>query len=277
MAVHFIHISKAGGSALRYAVREARVEAGGRLISPWGPIWAQRGHQFKLQDVRAEDKAVITLRDPVSRFKSGFYGRLYQGEPRHRKAWTPDEQRVFSWFSTPGELAEALADSRGPAKRRARQAMRSIAHLRRHMTDWTGGPAYLHANLDKVLYFARQESLDEDWEELKELLGIPRHHLLPRDPKIAHRGEYPRDSPITERGLAALREWYAHDYQLIEIADHVRAGRTPPAPSMTTRITGATRRAHVYTSRFTRRTKARVRNRLPGGTGVASPDRKPST
>jgi Sulfotransferase family len=276
LAVHFIHISKAGGTALRHAVREARIEAGGRLVSPWGPVWAQRGHQFKLQDVRDGDKAVITLRDPVSRFRSGFYSRLYQGEPRHHQAWTPEERRAFSWFPTPGELAEALAAPGGTQRKRARFAMRTIAHLRRHMTDWTAGPAYLYANLDKVLYFARQESLDEDWEKLKELLGIPGGHMLPRDPKRAHRGEYPRDAPISDRGLEALREWYADDYELLEIAEHVRAGRVPPAPSTARRITGATRRAQVFTGRIARRTKARVRSRLPGGTEATPANHEPS-
>ncbi len=277
MAVHFIHVSKTGGSALRHAVRQARIEAGGRLISPWGPVWGRPGHQFKLQDVRDGDMAVITVRDPVARYKSGFYGRLYQGEPRHRRAWTSEERRAFNWFSTPGELAEALADPYGRSRRRARVAMRSISHLRWHMTDWTGGPAYLHAHLDNVLFFARQESLDEDWEELKAMLGIPRHHMLPGDPKVAHRGEYPRDAPISERGLAALREWYADDYWLLEIAEHARAGLTPPGPSTAVVIKGAARRAHVHTSGFTRRAKASVRKRLPGEMGAASPKQTPST
>ena len=226
MTVHFIHVGKCGGTALRFAVRQAQGETG-PIESRWGPISAQPGHKFTLADVPEEDKAVLAFRDPVSRFVSGFYSRLRKGRPRHFREWSDDERKAFGWFETPEELAEALGDS-WRQRRRAEFAMRSIRQLRRPMTQWAGRPAFFRENLGKILYVARQETLDEDWERLKDLLGIPRDVLLPQDDRGAHRTSYPRDRAISERGREAIARWYAEDYELIEIADGLREGRYGP-------------------------------------------------
>jgi hypothetical protein len=227
MTVHLIHIGKCGGTALRFAVRQAQGETG-PVESPWGPISAKPGHQFKLADVPEGDKAIVAFRDPVSRLVSGFYSRLRKGRPRHFREWRENERKAFGWFETPAELADALGGS-WRRRRRAEFAMRSIGHLRRPMTNWTGQPAFFRENLDKVLYVARQETLDEDWERLKELLGIPQDVFLPQDDHGAHRTVYPRDTAISERGREAIARWYAEDYELIEIADGLREGRYGPA------------------------------------------------
>ena len=227
MAVHFIHVSKAGGTALRHAIREGRALAeDGRLMSPWGPVWGH-DHRFRLINVENGDKAVIPLRDPISRFVSGFYSRLRKGEPRYYREWRDEERTAFEWFSTPRELAEALAQPAGEARRRAEFAMKSIRHLKHPMTRWVGRPPYLRTNLDKVLYMARQETLDEDWERLKELLELPAQLYLPEDDYGAHRTSYPGERTLSATGARALRERYARDYELLDIAGELRAGRVP--------------------------------------------------
>jgi Sulfotransferase family len=228
MTVHLIHIGKCGGTALRFAVRQAQSETGGQIESAWGPLSAQPGHKLTLADVPDGDKAVLAFRDPVSRFVSGFYSRLRKGRPRHFHEWSYGERKAFGWFTTPEELADALGDGfrqRG----RAKFAMRSIFHLRLPMTQWAGQPVFFRENLEKVLYVARQETLDDDWERLKELLDIPRHVLLPHDDRGAHRTSYPRDTAIGDRGREAIARWYAQDYELIEIADGLREGRFGPS------------------------------------------------
>lgn len=236
MAVHFIHVSKAGGSVLRYAIRQARKQSGGKLESQWGPIWGHN-HLFRLSDIEPEDMAIFPLRDPVTRFVSGFYSRLREGAPRYYIRHTRAERQAFEWFPTPQELAEALADRWGPRRLRARFAMQSIGHLKRGQTFWTGKPSYVRSNLDRVLYIARQETLSEDWEKIKELLDIPRDVALSQDDTIAHRTEYTGDRNISEKGTQALRRWYADDYRLLAIADEVRAGTAQPATTGLARLT----------------------------------------
>jgi hypothetical protein len=221
MAVHFIHVSKAGGTALRHAIRATRHEAGGRLDTPWGGV-VGHNHSFRFADVQAGDFAVIPLRDPVTRFVSAFYSRLRQGAPRYVMEWTPRERKAFAWFPTPQALTDALAEPSGEPRRRAEFAMEAIGHVRLPMTHWTGKPSYVHKRIDDIVFFARQETLDADWEKLKELLGLPGEQTLPRDPVIAHRTSYTDDRVISPRGTRALREWYADDYEVLEIAEEIR-------------------------------------------------------
>jgi hypothetical protein len=235
MALHFIHVSKSGGSTLRYAIREARKVNGGKLDSQWGPIWGHN-HLFTMSDLEEGEMAVFALRDPITRFVSGFYSRLREGAPRYHIRHTRAERRAFGWFSTPQALADALAEKRGRDNRRARIAMDSIGHVKRRMTFWTGKPDYLRRHLDQVLYVARQETLSEDWERLKELLDMPREVMLSGDDTIAHRTDYIGDRVISEKGTRALRKWYAEDYELLAIADQVRAGTAQPTPAKLSRI-----------------------------------------
>lgn len=234
MAVHFIHVPKSGGSALRYAIREARRNNGGKLVSPWGPI---RGHdhRFRFRHVEDDEKAVFALRDPVSRFVSAYHSRRRKGAPRYWEEWSDAERLAFEWFPTAQDLADGLAEP-GEVRERATLAMRSIRHLKRPMTYWVGKPAYMLQNLDKILYIARQETLDEDWEKVKKLLDIPRDQMLPHDAVNAHRTTYEGDMTFSEKALDALRVWYADDYRLLEIAEEVRSGRAPARDSPIKRL-----------------------------------------
>jgi hypothetical protein len=235
MAVHILHVSKTGGTAVRAAVRESRQAAGGALFSPWGPVWAY-SHGFRLRHVPKDDVAILTLRDPLSRFLSGFCSRQRKGAPRHLREWSDAERLSFEWFSTPQELADALAEPPGTARHRAEFAMNSIAHLRRRLIAWTGRPAYMLRHLDKVLYIARQETLDDDWKRLQELLELPGEVVLPHDFVAAHKTIYPCDLALSDKGTAALREWYAEDYEVLRIAEHLRQGIALPRVPLRARL-----------------------------------------
>ena len=223
---------------MRHAIRASRVQAGGRLTTPWGRI---RGHDhsFRFMDVGPDDMAVITLRDPATRFASGFLSRLRKGAPRYYNEWTPDERQAFEWFPSPGTLADALAESSGELHERAEFALRSIRHVRDPMTHWTGDAGYVRDRAEDVLYVARQETLDADWELLKELLDLPRGQTLPLDPVVAHRWTDGVDREISPKGIEALREWYAADYELLELAEEMRQngcpGLRPSGSASTTR------------------------------------------
>jgi Sulfotransferase family len=227
LAVHVIHVGKAGGTVLRHTLRKAKAASGGVLLSQWGPIWAHKGHRYALRDVPRNDKAIFSLRDPITRYISGFYSRQRKGQPRLFREWSDEERQSFEWFQTPEELADALAQPPGVQRRRAEYAMRSIRHVSRPMTHWTGTPAYLRRNLGKVLYIARQETLADDWERIKELLGLPPDLMLLSDPVAANRTEYPRETVMSTEGAAALKRWFAVDYELLEVAEDFRQGRAP--------------------------------------------------
>ena len=231
MAIHFLHIGKSGGTALKYAIRQAGKaalagsDAKFDKLAPWesplGTVHLQK-HGFKLWNVPEGDYAFFSVRDPASRFISSFYSRLRKGMPRHHTEWSEGEAKAFGWFSTPQELALALAKRRGKQRAQAEFAMGAIKHIRRPIVSWIGDVDHLRKMLPQVAYIARQETLNDDWERIKALLQLPPDLELPSDPVQAHRTTGEVDRTLTPKMLDALREWYAEDYELLALCDEVR-------------------------------------------------------
>jgi hypothetical protein len=60
-------------------------------------------HRVRLKDVPEGDHVIFFLRDPLSRFVSGFYEGQRRGYPRYLRSWTPDEKVAFDRFRTPNQ------------------------------------------------------------------------------------------------------------------------------------------------------------------------------
>ena len=229
MTVHFLHIGKTGGTAIKSALRDAGLafikpkNAHKFPETPYGRIQVHN-HNFRMDDVPPGDHVIFFLRDPISRMVSGFHSRLNKGQPRYLSEWTPDEQRAFEAFPTVQRLAAALASDDAAERSLAGWAMKRIRHLG-PMERFTGPPDRIGARLDQVLHIGRQETLDADWRQIKRLLRLPAELELPTDPVAAHRGTR-RDAPeLDDRAVAALHDWYARDYVLLEFCEQLRAKR----------------------------------------------------
>src|SRR5205823_2768329 len=98
--VNLLHVGKTGGTAVKHALRTA-LHAGGYCIRLCR-------HGVRLRDVPPGEKVVFFVRDPASRFVSGFYSRLRQGRPRYTSPWSRAEKAAFGRFGTPNDLAAAL-------------------------------------------------------------------------------------------------------------------------------------------------------------------------
>ena len=221
MALHLLHIRKSGGTAIKAALWPERGTKKQPVSTSEGDLF-QHPHQFRMEDMPAGDLAIFSVRDPASRFVSGFYSRLRKGAPRYNREWSQAEKKCFGWFSTPQELAGALTKGWGPARKKAEFAMNSIRHISRPMVWWTGEADEFRKRLPQVFYIARQETLDDDFERLKRLLNLPQEVALPSDPVAAHRLTKDVDRTLTPAMLEALREWYAADYELLKVCDEAR-------------------------------------------------------
>jgi hypothetical protein len=229
MTVHLLHIGKTGGTAIKSALRGARLayfkedDPDEFPQTPYGGI-RLHDHGFFLEHVPPGDHAIFFVRDPISRMISGFQSRLNRGQPRYYSEWSPGERRTFEAFPTPQRLAHALLSDDPDQRALAQRSMRHIKHLR-FMQRFTGPPQYVRARLDQILYIGRQETLDTDWRQIKRLLKLPSNLELPTDPVRAHRRP-PHDRPQLDAvAVAALRDWYARDYRLVEYCEEVRAER----------------------------------------------------
>ena len=81
--VHFLHIGKTGGTAMKYVLSQY----------PVGSRYAicLHGHRVRLCDIPKGDSVIFAVREPISRFVSGFYSRKRQGQPRLFSPWSQNE------------------------------------------------------------------------------------------------------------------------------------------------------------------------------------------
>jgi len=216
--LHFLHIGKTGGTAIKYVLRE-RTDCDPYAIR-------LHYHLTGLRDIPRGDKAFFFLRDPVSRFKSGFFSRQRKGKPRHNMPWTPGERKAFERFDSPNVLALALSSSDAGERRAAEQAMRSISHVRDLYERWLGDESYLVSRASDIFFIGFQESLSEDFLRLKDKLGLPAEARLPEDDFNAHRSVGNQSSMLEEQAVVNLKEWYAADYRLLETCRQLCAQAT---------------------------------------------------
>jgi hypothetical protein len=219
MAAHFLHVGKTGGTAIKGALRSA-----GLPHTPYGPLRLHR-HRYTLADVPEGHKVFFCLRDPINRYLSGFYSRLRKGQPRFYYEWTTKEATAFEAFPTPQALAGALASDIQKIHRQAVRAMGAIRHVNRPIGYTLGSTDDFLARREDVVFIARQETLGADWPHLKAALGLPPELDLPADPERAHRGGPSEDRSLDEAQRRALTEWYATDYELLDLCERLRRER----------------------------------------------------
>ncbi len=90
---HFLHIGKTGGSAVKSALMPYR-EASIYDIE-------FHGHNFPISSVPEGEKFFFFLRNPLTRFSSGFYSRKRKGLPRYNLEWSRLERVIFEKFNSP--------------------------------------------------------------------------------------------------------------------------------------------------------------------------------
>ena len=137
--IHFFHIGKTGGTAFKYALK-FHLNTAKFLIK-------LHGHQVTLKDIPVGEKVIFILRDPISRFLSGFYSRKRQGQPKYYVPWRSEEREAFETFSTPQELVTALTSTNDEIRAKAEKAMRSIQHVRNYFFEWFHSESYFQSRL----------------------------------------------------------------------------------------------------------------------------------
>ncbi|MCP3852506.1 MAG: sulfotransferase family 2 domain-containing protein, partial [Gammaproteobacteria bacterium] len=203
-----MHIGKTGGSAIKSVLNDF-------LETPKYSI-TLHGHGTSLEDIPKGDSVIFFLRDPVTRFVSGFYSRQRKGQPRYYSEWSPKEKEVFEHFSTPNEVAVSLANEQESAI----IAMKSVQHFSRYK-KWYVDFDYFKSRVEDILLIGFQESLDSDFERLKSILGIPEEINLPVDDVAAHKNPKNVDKSIDENGIEALKKWYSEDAKFIELCKEI--------------------------------------------------------
>jgi hypothetical protein len=222
--VHFLRVGKTGGTALTEVLLDHRHAADYEIVF--------HGHTTRLADVPVGERALFVLRDPVSRFVSAFNGRMREDRPRYHYPWTEGERRAFARFEQPEELASALSSDDETERAAAEDAMGNIGHINTPYSYWFGDANSFRRRLGDLFFIAFQESLDDDFELLKQKLGLPSAACLPSDEAAAHRtpGSFPR--ALSDRARANLEGWYADDIEFVQLSRQLAP--TVNGPEVTT-------------------------------------------
>lgn len=214
--VHFLHIRKTGGTAIKHALRQHLTNR--RYVILLHP------HRIGLNDIPAGEVVIFFVRDPISRFVSGFNSRQRQGRPRNNSPWKPEEKTAFSHFGTPNQLAAALSSVDTEDRARAENAMKSISHVNSSFWDWFESEEYLRSRLSDIFFVGTQERLQDDFEILKKKLGLPNGVSLPSSDVNAHRNPQSADTSLGPESLRNLKNWYRSDYQFLTLLEELIEG-----------------------------------------------------
>ncbi|HVN02580.1 MAG TPA: hypothetical protein VMT68_20435 [Caulobacteraceae bacterium] len=219
---HFIHVGKTGGTAIKQALRSCP-DAGAYTLFV-------HGHAQTLRGVPAGEKVVFFLRDPVSKFVSGFDYRLRGSLPHFDIPWRPHEAEAFARFTSAAALAKALSSEDPDERARAGQAMRSIHHVRDSVVArWFESEAYFRSRLDDVLFIGFQEDLAADFERLKRVLGLPPALTLPGPDTVAYQKSPTPPEPLDTVARANLVAWYADDVRFYALCRRLRDEEPTPS------------------------------------------------
>lgn len=212
--VHFLHVGKTGGTAFKHAVRAAPPPPSRHVIH-------LHPHRVVLRDVPEGERFLFFLRDPVTRFVSGFYSRQRESRPRYRGKWSPEERVAFERFPTPDALALALSADDREEGMLAEAAMRSIRHVRDGYWKWFESEDYFRSRVRDLFFIGFQETLAGDFEILKSRLGLPARLALPDDAAEAHVAPPGLDRRLRAGAVENLRKWYEEDYRFLDLCREI--------------------------------------------------------
>ena len=212
--MHGLHIPKTGGNALRYAL--------GKELETDRYVVTFHMHDLTLRDVPKGDFVFFILRDPVTRFVSGFYSRKRQGQPKNFNPWTPGEKAVFEEFSSPNEMALALTSEDVEKKARATFGMDQLQWVTKSYWYWFENEAYFRSRVDDIIHVGFQERLVQDFAQIKAKLELPQELALPKDDLVSHRNPKHLDKKLDPQAEVNLRQWYKADYDFIELCNELQ-------------------------------------------------------
>ncbi|RYG92617.1 hypothetical protein EU803_00490 [Loktanella sp. IMCC34160] len=158
---------------------------------------------------------VITYRDPIERFVSGFYCRQRMGLPDHRARWDSGEAAAFSYFSTANDLAEALSSEDPIQHSAAHFSMHAIRHIRRGYQFHFGNPTrFAFDYASRVLACVETRNLAYCGHKIIEAVGV--EVAAPSVPPLAPTTpNYPKE--ISDLAQSNLRATWTVEFEYFDM------------------------------------------------------------
>lgn len=216
--VHFLHVSKAAGTQIGQVIKQIN-------SSSFERKFVKHGHEVALFNLPQDQDYFFSVRDPVSRFKSGFYSRQRKGQPRYYNEWSEQERLAFENFPHANDLAEALFTP-GQRGREAVAAIRAIQHCSRNLVDWFK----FHGHMFEIrppIWILRQEHFARDLGVFLKRCGYEGTLELAADKTRSHANDYSGIPELSDRARENLRRWYVQDYAFLDLCQEWMATTDP--------------------------------------------------
>ena len=97
--------------------------------------------------------------------------------------------------------------------------MRSIRHVNSRHLDWFAPDPERIFTTRPPVFILRQKSLAADFARLLGRLEVPVETRLPARSDSAHRNDYDRTPPLSDKARANLAEWYRDDIAFVRQAE----------------------------------------------------------
>ena len=205
--VRFLHIGKNAGTEINRWMTQ--------LNTVQGEFFFEKcSHSTKLADLKRSDAYFFSIRDPISRFVSGFYSRKRKGQPRLYLEWSKHERTAFEAFPHANDLAEALFQD-GETGSMAAKAMLSIFHVNSRQCDWFTGRGFFLEHRPPV-WIIRQNAFEYDMDQLLLRLGLT-PPMLGEETLRSHATNYEGIPPLSASAKENLRHWYWSDFEFVKL------------------------------------------------------------
>jgi hypothetical protein len=213
VSIHFLHIGKNAGTQVSNISSQLHALPTKRKI-------IKQNHDVFLKNIPERDDYFFSIRNPISRFKSGFYSRKRKGQRRIYAEWSAHDELSFSEFEHANDLAESLFET-GEYGRKAWGSMKSIRHTAQNQSDWF----YSCGNFLRVrppIWIIRQESFEKDIRKFI-FLAFPDVNLSDIDFSVdhisSHANNYSSIPPLSKKANENLTAWYAQDLSFYDMCN----------------------------------------------------------
>jgi len=203
--VYFLHIGKSGGTALGNKFQNE--------INPKSELkFVPFGHNVKLYHLDKKQKYIFSVRDPISRYHSGFYSRLRKGMPRIKKEHDFFEKISFFFYKDSNSLAEDLYSSNPMKVLLARFSMCSIIHLNEPISSWF---SYEELQKHPPEFLFDQKNLDKDYKKFCQVFNLT-YSKLGKGKVVSHKNDYTGKPELSKLAKQNLKRYFEKDILLYE-------------------------------------------------------------
>ncbi len=211
--IHFLHVGKAAGTQMRHVIRQINENRAFKRKVVKHP------HPVELLDLPERQDWFFSIRDPVTRFKSGFYARKRRDHiaAKYREP-SVYEKLALERFAHANDLAEALF-APGQRGRDATAAIRSCRHNCRNLVDWFKYCGYVF-EVRPPIWIIRQEQFQADLDVFLSRIGYDGPlDIATASDRRSNIADYDGIPELSETAKANLRRWYVQDYAFIDLCE----------------------------------------------------------